>query len=145
MDKLSIRIKKLHDDAVVPAYQTEEAAGFDLHSVDDYTLKSGQRALVETGLAMALPRGYELQVRPRSGLAFKHGVTVLNSPGTIDSDYRGEVKVLVVNLGDEEFVIQKGERIAQAVLKAVIQASFDEVAELDETLRGAGGFGSTGR
>jgi len=145
LDKLSIRIKKLHDDAVVPAYQTEEAAGFDLHSVDDYTLKSGQRALVETGLAMALPRGYELQVRPRSGLAFKHGVTVLNSPGTIDSDYRGEVKVLVVNLGDEEFVIQKGERIAQAVLKAVIQASFDEVAELDETLRGAGGFGSTGR
>lgn len=142
---MMIAIKKLHPDAHIPAYQSHEAAGFDLHSVEDHEISPGQRTLIKTGLSMALEPGYELQIRPRSGLAFKHGITVLNTPGTVDSDYRGEVMVLLINHGDEAFMIKKGERIAQGVVQAVIQAAFEEVDDLSETARGAGGFGSTGK
>jgi dUTP pyrophosphatase len=133
----------------LPAYETAQAAGMDLRAAvpDDepLTLRPGSRFAVPTGLAFALPPGFEGQVRPRSGLAFKHGVTCLNSPGTIDADYRGEVKVILVNHGEEDFVIRRGERIGQLVIAPVVQAVWAEVANLDETVRGAGGFGSTGR
>jgi dUTP pyrophosphatase len=142
---VNIRIKKLDPRGVIPAYQTEEAAGFDLHSIDDVILAKGERKLIGTGLAFGIDAGYEVQIRPRSGLALKHGITVLNTPGTIDSDYRGEIKVLLINLGDEPFEIKEGERIAQAVIKEVVQATFELVEELDDTVRGVGGFGSTGK
>jgi dUTP pyrophosphatase len=133
----------------LPAYETAQAAGMDLRAaVADgapLTLAPGERAAVPTGLAMALPPGFEAQVRPRSGLALKAGITCLNTPGTIDADYRGEVKVILVNLGQEPFVITRGERIAQMVVSPVVQASWREVDSLDETARGEGGFGSTGR
>jgi len=140
-----LKIKKLTPEAIIPAYQTKEAAGFDLHSIEDVVLKPNERRLIGTGLAFEIEYGYEVQIRPRSGLAFKYGITVLNSPGTIDSDYRGEIKVLLINLGEEEFEIKKGERIAQAVVAPVIQAQFEEVEELSSTSRGSGGFGSTGK
>ena len=142
---MKLKIKKLTQEAVIPAYQTELAAGFDLHSIEDYMLKRGERKLIKTGLAFEIEPGYEVQIRPRSGLAFKHGITVLNTPGTIDADYRGEIMVLLINLGEEDFEIKKGERIAQAVIAPVIQAEFVEVEELSETKRGKGGFGSTGK
>ncbi|MCV6607256.1 MAG: dUTP diphosphatase [Campylobacterales bacterium] len=142
---INIQIKKLTEEAHVPQYQTDEAAGFDLHSVEDYVLKVGERKLIKTGLSMAFPKGYELQIRPRSGLAYKHGITCLNTPGTIDSDYRGEIMVLLINHGGEDFHIKKDERIAQAVLNEIKQATFSVVEELSETDRGAGGFGSTGK
>ena len=142
---MKLKIKKLTPDAVIPAYQTELAAGFDLHSVEDYVLKRGKRQLIKTGLAFEIEPGYEVQIRPRSGLAYKHGITVLNTPGTIDADYRGEIMVLLINLGEEDFEIKKGERIAQAVIAPVIQAQFVEVDELSDTKRGKGGFGSTGK
>ena len=133
----------------LPAYETAQAAGMDLRAAvpDDepLTLRPGSRFPVPTGLAFALPPGFEGQVRPRSGLAFKHGVTCLNSPGTVDADYRGEVKVILINHGEEDFVIRRGERIAQLVIAPVVQAAWAEVESLDETARGAGGFGSTGR
>jgi dUTP pyrophosphatase len=133
----------------LPAYETAQAAGMDLRAAvpDDQplTLRPGSRLPVPTGLAFALPAGFEAQVRPRSGLAAKHGVTCLNTPGTIDADYRGEVKVILINLGEEDFVIRRGERIAQLVIAPVVQAAWTEVASLDDTARGAGGFGSTGR
>lgn len=131
----------------LPAYQSDLAAGLDLVAAVDSPLHlaPGERALVPTGLAMALPAGFEAQVRPRSGLAAKHGVTVLNTPGTIDADYRGEVKVILINLGDTPFEIVRGERIAQMVIAPVLQAVITEVETLSETQRGAGGFGSTGR
>lgn len=131
----------------LPAYQTEHSAGLDLRANLDETiiLDPGARVLVPTGLYMALPPGYEGQVRPRSGLAFKHGITVLNSPGTIDADYRGEVKVLLINLGQEPFEIQDGERIAQLVVAAHAVVAWQKVPELPETERGAGGYGSTGK
>ncbi|WP_422041028.1 dUTP diphosphatase [Roseibium sp.] len=131
----------------LPAYQSDLAAGLDLVAAVDSPLHlaPGERALVPTGLAMALPAGFEAQVRPRSGLAVKHGVTVLNTPGTIDADYRGEVKVILINLGDTPFEIVRGERIAQMVIAPVLQAVITEVETLSETQRGAGGFGSTGR
>lgn len=132
----------------LPAYETALAAGMDLRAAvpDDepMTLKPMSRAMVPTGLAMALPAGFEAQVRPRSGLAAKAGITCLNSPGTIDADYRGEVKVILINLGEEDFIIRRGERIAQMVVAPVVQASWTAVGSLDETARGAGGFGSTG-
>jgi dUTP pyrophosphatase len=140
-----LKIKKLNEKAIIPAYQSEEAAGFDLHSIEDIVIKVGERKLIGTGLAFEIEKGFEVQIRPRSGLAFKHGITVLNSPGTIDSDYRGEIKVLLVNLGEEDFEIKKGERIAQAVIAPVVQAEFEEVKELSDTKRGIGGFGSTGK
>jgi len=140
-----LKIKKLHKDALIPAYQTQEAAGFDLHSIEDVIIKTGERRLISTGLAFEMEKGYEVQIRPRSGLAYKYGITVLNSPGTIDSDYRGEIKVLLINLGEEEFEIKKGDRIAQAVVAPVIQAEIVEVDELSNTIRGVKGFGSTGK
>jgi dUTP pyrophosphatase len=133
----------------LPAYQTAQAAGLDLlAAVGEHAplhLARNGRVLVPTGLAIALPNGFEAQVRPRSGLALKHGITVFNSPGTIDADYRGEVAVILVNLGEADFVVRRGERIAQLVIAPVVQGSLVEVAALDETQRGAGGFGSTGR
>jgi len=142
---LKIEIKKLNDKAIIPNYQTEESAGFDLHSIDDYNINSGERVLIKTGLSMALPKGYELQIRPRSGLALKYGITVLNTPGTIDSDYRGEIMILLFNTSKDNFKIASGDRIAQGVLKQVTQAVIIEVEELDRTNRGNGGFGSTGK
>jgi dUTP pyrophosphatase len=142
---IDILIKKLDSRARIPKYQSEGAAGFDLHALEEGEISAGDRALVRTGLAIALPIGYELQVRPRSGLAIKHGVTALNSPGTVDSDYRGELIVILVNHGRETFKINAGDRIAQAVVKAAPQARLIEARDLDCTERGAGGFGSTGR
>ena len=142
---MKIFIKKLSPLAEIPNYQTEEAAGFDLHSIEDIILKPNERKLIGTGLAFEIPKGYEIQIRPRSGLAYKHGISVLNSPGTIDSDYRGEIKVLLINHSDTDFEIKIGERIAQGVIQEVIQAKFEEVEELNKTARGAGGFGSTGK
>jgi len=144
---LQLRIQRLpHGPADLPAYETAGAAGMDLRAAvsDAQTLAPGQRALIPTGYKIAIPMGFEGQVRPRSGLALKHGITVLNSPGTIDADYRGELKVLLINLGDAPFVIQRGERIAQFVLAQVHQLPVVSVLALDETARGEGGFGSTG-
>lgn len=134
-------------DLPLPAYQSEDAAGLDLIAAieEPLTLPPLGRAMVPTGLAMALPPGYEAQVRPRSGLAAKHGVTVLNSPGTVDADYRGEVKVILINLSDTPFTIHRGDRIAQMVIAPVSRARLVETETLDATDRGAGGFGSTGR
>jgi dUTP pyrophosphatase len=133
----------------LPAYETALSAGMDLRAAvaegAPVTLKPGERTLAPTGLAIALPAGYEAQIRPRSGLALKHGITCLNSPGTIDADYRGEVKVILVNLGQEPFVIRRGERVAQMVIASVIQANWEVVEALPDSARGAGGFGSTGR
>ena len=133
-------------DLPLPAYETEGAAGLDLRAAisGSLSLVPGERALVPTGLAMQLPAGFEGQVRPRSGLAAKHGLTVANAPGTIDADYRGEVKVLLINLGQENFVITRGMRIAQMVIAPVTQVRVTEVTETSDTARGAGGFGSTG-
>lgn len=144
---IRIELKRLpHGEGLpLPAYATRHAAGLDLVSAESLTLAPGARHAVATGFAIAIPEGYEVQVRPRSGLALKHGITCLNTPGTIDADYRGEVKIILANLGSEPFEIARGERIAQLVPAAVTQAAFAEVAELDETARGAGGFGSTGR
>ena len=130
----------------LPAYATALSAGVDLRAANNepIVLAPMQRILVPTGLSMAIPAGHEGQIRPRSGLAVKHGLTCLNTPGTIDADYRGEVKVLVVNLGSEAFTINRGERIAQMIIAPVIQVAFEKVATLDETARGAGGFGHTG-
>jgi dUTP pyrophosphatase len=133
----------------LPAYQSEGAAGFDIHAAvpanAPLTLASGERELIPAGFAVAVPEGYELQIRPRSGLAMRHGVTVLNAPGTVDSDYRGEVMVLLINLGSKAFRITRGERIAQGVVAPVMRAHLSEVETLLETARGSGGFGSTGR
>ncbi|MFH2116381.1 MAG: dUTP diphosphatase [Spirochaetota bacterium] len=146
MDKIIISVI-LEDGAVLPVYQTPGSAGADLHARlhETVQLKPGQRFLVPTGLHLQLPAGFEAQVRPRSGLAVKHGVTCLNSPGTIDSDYRGELKVLLVNLGTEVFDITDGERIAQLVVAPVASADFIPAKQLSETIRGEAGFGSTGR
>ena len=129
----------------LPSYASDGAAGLDVVAAEDLTLAPGARHAVATGFAIAIPPGYEVQVRPRSGLALKHGITCLNTPGTIDCDYRGEVKVILANLGAEPFEVKRGERIAQLVPSPVLRAEFAEVDSLDETSRGAGGFGSTGR
>lgn len=147
----ALRVRRLpHAEGLaLPAYETEQSAGMDLRAAvpadAPVTLLPGDRALIPTGLQIALEPGYEAQVRPRSGLALKHGITCLNSPGTIDADYRGEVGVILINHGREPFVIARGERIAQMVVAAFVQAAPVEVEVLDETARGAGGFGSTGR
>ncbi|MCX8134960.1 MAG: dUTP diphosphatase [Roseococcus sp.] len=133
------------EDLPLPGYATEGAAGMDLLAARAALIPPGGRALVPTGLCIALPEGYEMQVRPRSGLALRHGVTVLNAPGTVDADYRGEVGVILLNTGAEPFAVARGERIAQAVFAPVTRAAWEEVAALPETGRGAGGFGSTGR
>jgi dUTP pyrophosphatase len=148
MTQVEIAVSRLlhNTDLPLPAYETAQSAGMDLAAAIDapVTLAPGGRATVPTGLAIALPAGYEAQVRPRSGLAAKNGVTVLNTPGTVDADYRGEVKVILINLGDDAFEIERGMRIAQMVIAPVTQASFAEVDTLPETARGTGGFGSTG-
>lgn len=148
MTQVEIAVTRLphNADLPLPAYETAQSAGMDLAAAINapMTLAPGKRAMVPTGLAIALPAGYEAQVRPRSGLAAKNGVTVLNTPGTIDADYRGEVKVILVNLGEDSFEIERGMRIAQMVIAPVTQASFTEVDSLSETERGSDGFGSTG-
>ena len=147
LPSIEIRLKRLpHGEGLpLPQYATEHAAGMDVVAAEAVVLEPGARHAVATGFAIAIPVGYEVQVRPRSGLALKHGITCLNTPGTIDADYRGEVKVILANLGAEPFPIARGERIAQLVPAPVQHARFAEVDELDETVRGAGGFGSTGR
>ena len=144
---IRIELKRLpHGEGLpLPVYATDGAAGMDVVAAEALTLAPGARAAVATGFAIAIPAGHEVQVRPRSGLALKHGVTCLNTPGTIDSDYRGEVKVILANLGQEPFEIARGDRIAQLVPAVVLRATLDEVATLDDTTRGTGGFGSTGR
>ncbi|GAA0606968.1 dUTP diphosphatase [Thalassospira tepidiphila] len=148
MSLLSVDLKQLPHgaDLPLPEYVTAQSAAVDLQAAIDGTLvlAPGKRAMVETGIAIALPAGFEAQVRPRSGLAAKNGVTVLNSPGTIDADYRGEIKVILINHGDEAFEIERGMRIAQLVVAPVTQVTWNAVEDLNETARGAGGFGSTG-
>lgn len=151
MSKVTIQVAVLpHFEGLqLPAYETALSAGMDLRAAvpenEPMVIEPGQRVLAPTGLTIALPAGYEAQIRPRSGLAFKNGVTCLNTPGTVDADYRGEVKVILINLGQEPFVIKRGERIAQMVIAPVTQGEWDVVDTLSETARGAGGFGSTGR
>lgn len=144
-----IQLKRLpgNEDVALPRRMSEWAAGFDLHAAvkEPLVLAPGERALVPAGFAMAMPAELEAQIRPRSGLAFKHGITCLNTPGTIDADYRGEVKVLLINLGREPFTIERGERIAQMVFQRVPQVLLEEVDELPDTARGEGGFGHTGK
>ena len=143
---VGVQIKRLpHGHGLdLPAYATDGSAGMDVLAAESVTIRPGQRHAVATGLSVAIPENYEIQVRPRSGLAFKHGITVPNTPGTIDSDYRGELKVLLINHGPDDFAIQRGDRVAQLVLAPVTQAQWEEVDELDDTARGEGGFGSTG-
>jgi len=146
-EPIRIALRRLpHGDGLpLPAYATDGAAGMDVVAAEDVTLEPGARAAVATGFAIAIPEGFEVQVRPRSGLALKHGLTCLNTPGTIDADYRGEIKVILANLGTERFEVRRGERIAQLVPAVVTMAAMVEVEALDETARGGGGFGSTGR
>ena len=145
-ETVKVQVKRLPNGVglELPRYATVGAAGMDVVSAETVSIAPGARHPVATGLALAIPQGYEIQVRPRSGLALKHGVTVPNTPGTIDSDYRGELKVIMINHGAEPFAIARGDRVAQLVLAPVTQAAWDEVDELDETDRGEGGFGSTG-
>jgi dUTP pyrophosphatase len=144
---IEIQLQRLsHGNGLpTPSYATDGAAGLDVVAAEDRTLAPGERHAVATGFAIAIPDGYEVQIRPRSGLALKYGVTCLNTPGTIDHDYRGEVKVILANLGSQPFEVRRGERIAQLVLAPVVKAAFREVEALAETSRGAGGFGSTGQ
>ena len=146
MEAVSIQVRRLRADATLPAYMSPSAAGMDLSAAVDeaITLEPGQRTAVGTGLAVALPPGYEAQVRPRSGLALRSGLTVVNAPGTIDADYRGEIKVLLINLGDAPVEINTGDRVAQLVVAPVVQAQLEEVESLPNSQRGGGGFGSTG-
>jgi dUTP pyrophosphatase len=144
--KIEVCVKRLNHGAGLPLpdYASKGAAGMDVCAAESLLLRSGKRHAVATGFAFAIPDGYEVQVRPRSGLALKHGITCLNTPGTIDSDYRGEIKVILANLGEDDFQITKGDRIAQLVVSPVTHAGMVEVEEIDDTARGAGGFGSTG-
>jgi len=151
---VTVKFKKLDPKAEVPQYMSEGASGMDVRAclttcngpvLNSIVIYGGQRIAVSTGLSVEIPKGYEIQVRPRSGLALKSGVTVLNSPGTIDSDYRGEIKIILVNLGNDIFVVQDGDRIAQLIVAPVVWADVEEVVELGETDRGIGGFGSTGK
>lgn len=141
---MTVRFKKVHPDAILPSYAHPGDAGMDVRSVEGLEIAPGARVLVRTGLVMVLPAGWEAQVRPRSGLALKHGVTVLNTPGTIDAGYRGEVGVILANFGDKPFYVAKGDRVAQIVIAPVTSATIDETEFVDETDRGTGGFGSTG-
>lgn len=145
-DTIPVQIKRLpHGHGLdFPVYATLGAAGMDVVAAESLTLRSGQRHAVATGFAIAIPDGYEVQVRPRSGLALKHGITLPNTPGTIDSDYRGELKIILINHGEDDFPIERGDRIAQLVLAPVTLAAWEEVEELSDTARGEGGFGSTG-
>lgn len=148
-DQVRVLIKRVpgNEDIQLPTQMTIESAGFDLQAaiVEDYQLFPGKRVLIPTGLMLGLPQGYEAQVRPRSGLALKHGITLVNSPGTIDADYRGEIKVIVINHGEEPYTIKRGDRIAQLVIQKLPSIQWVEVDELSPTSRGSGGFGHTGR
>ncbi|MBR4476324.1 MAG: dUTP diphosphatase [Kiritimatiellae bacterium] len=141
---MTLRFKRIHPDAALPSYAHASDAGMDVRSVEDVTVPAKGRVLVHTGLVMLLPPMFEAQVRPRSGLALKHGITVLNTPGTIDAGYRGEVGVILANFGDSDFEVRKGDKIAQIVVAPVLQAQIEEADVIDETDRGSGGFGSTG-
>ncbi|PHR95393.1 MAG: dUTP diphosphatase [Oceanobacter sp.] len=145
-DPINIAVKRLDNagDLPLPSYETTGSAGMDIRAAESLVVAPGKRALVATGLAYAIPQGYEIQVRPRSGLALKKGISLPNSPGTIDSDYRGELKIILINHGDEDFTIERGDRIAQIVVAPVQRGTLVEVADLDDTQRGSGGFGSTG-
>ena len=143
---IKVAVKNRCSDLDIPARASEHAAGFDLRAAVDapLTLAPGERALVPTGISVAIPPGYEGQIRPRSGLAIRHGIALVNAPGTIDADYRGEVQVIAINLGGEAFTIARGDRIAQLVIGPVLEVALEAVEELGETVRGSGGFGSTG-
>ncbi|MGL2802029.1 dUTP diphosphatase [Helicobacter pylori] len=141
---MKIKIQKIHPNALIPKYQTDGSSGFDLHAVEEVMIKPHSVGLVKIGICLSLEVGYELQVRTRSGLALNHQVMVLNSPGTVDNDYRGEIKVILANLSDKDFKVQIGDRIAQGVVQKTYKAEFIECERLDETSRGSGGFGSTG-
>ncbi|MEK7713576.1 MAG: dUTP diphosphatase [Deltaproteobacteria bacterium] len=148
MERIDIKIKRVRDggDIPLPRYMTSHSAGMDLYAdmEGEITLQPMERRLVPTGIAVALPDGFEAQIRPRSGLAINHGVTLLNSPGTIDADYRGEISVIMINLGDKPFAVKRGDRVGQMVINRVYHAAWDKVEELEKTERGAGGFGHTG-
>jgi dUTP pyrophosphatase len=143
-NKIDVKVKLLSNSAIIPEYQTKGSVGFDLHSTRDFIIYPNETVLVPTGISVSIPDGYEIQIRPRSGLAVKHGITVLNAPGTIDSDYRGEIKVALINLGSRDVSFKLGDRIAQAVIAPVVKGNFTQVDTLDETERGSCGFGSTG-
>lgn len=144
MTEITIRRLPHGEGLALPAYESEHAAGMDLRAAEDALLAPGGRALIATGFAIALPEGFEAQVRPRSGLAARHGVTLLNTPGTIDADYRGEIKVVLINHGDSDFTVRRGDRIAQMIVAPVVKARLTETAKLSDSDRGSGGFGSTG-
>lgn len=141
---IKVKIKKIKENAIIPKYAHKDDAGMDLYSAEDYTLKPGERILVSTGIKIAVPKGYEAQIRPKSGLALNHGISIVNTPGTIDSPYRGEVGIITINHGKKDFKIEKGKKIAQMIFNKVEDAEFEEVEELENTTRGEGGFGSTG-
>lgn len=147
-ERTTVAVSRLHhgEGLDLPSYGTVDSAGADLLAAihDTHIIHPGKRALIPTGIKIALPRGFEAQIRPRSGLALKHGITCLNAPGTIDADYRGEVGVILINHGEEDFMVERGMRVAQMVIAPVVQLQWDEVDELPETVRGEGGFGSTG-
>lgn len=139
-----LKVQKLHPQAIIPAYQSTGASGFDFHALESTFIPAGDIVVVRTGLAMEIDQGLELQIRPRSGLALKHKISVLNTPGTVDSDYRGEIMVILINHGKEDFTINQGDRIAQGVIAPIVQVAFEEVATLAQTARGDKGFGSSG-
>ncbi|MEK9716800.1 MAG: dUTP diphosphatase [Pelagibacteraceae bacterium] len=145
--KEKVLIKKLHKDVKIPEYKTQGSSGLDLEAFieQDLIIKPGNKELIPTGLSVSIPENLEIQIRPRSGLALKNGLTVLNTPGTVDADYRGEIKVILINLSSENYIVKKGDRIAQMVLCPIVKASFELVDELPESLRSSGGFGSTGK
>lgn len=141
---IKVKIKKIKDNAIIPKYAHQGDAGVDLYSIEDYLLKPSERVLVSTGIKISIPKGYEAQIRPKSGLALNQGISIVNTPGTIDADYRGEIGIITINLGKEDFKIEKGKKIAQMIFNKVEEAEFEEVEELENTTRGEGGFGSTG-
>lgn len=141
---VQLKIKKLASNAIIPKYANPGDAGMDLFSVEKYSIKPGERTLVKTGISVEFPHGYEMQIRPRSGLALKKGISIVNTPGTIDAEYRGEVGIILINHGNEVFEINQGDKIAQAVLNKIEFGEIEEVTELSDTERGSGGFGSTG-
>ena len=145
--KVRALIKKIYPDVQIPEYKTSGSSGLDLEAYieEDITLGPNETKLIPTGISVAVPNDFEIQIRPRSGLALKNNITVLNTPGTIDADYRGEIKIILINLGKSEFVIKKGDRIAQMVICPIVKIEFENVANLPETVRGSGGFGSTGK
>ena len=142
---VQVKIKKIKESAILPKYAHEGDAGVDLYSTEEYALKPGERTLVSTGISIAIPLGYEAQVRPKSGLALKHGISIVNTPGTIDAGYRGEIGVIIINHGQEDYTIEKGKKVAQMVFNKIEAVYFEEVEDLDDTTRGEGGFGSTGQ